>query len=726
MIDGLRRGLPVTLLLVGFAGPGFATESLTLSPTQDSWINSNVTTQNNGAATTLNVRNRNGNIRNTLIQFSVSTVPSDATIQTGTLNLVVTSSGGTRTYGVYPLTQAWTESGVTWAKRDASNNWTTAGGTIGAQTTSASTGVAGTTVAWTVTTDVQGWFTGSTNNGWLIKDNTTTGSNSGDVTNAFGSDENATASNRPTLVVTYMRRVRDLTVTAGNGQNMLSWTVPGTGPAYAGTLIIRRAGAAPTSTPADATEYAIDAALADGSVVRFNDGALGTTFTDTGLTNGTTYHYQAFAKDSANRYSAAGGTVSSTPTTGTAPNAAWSYGTSASTLAPPGLDPGGAVIVGSNDNKVHSLNPANGVRKFAPFATGGAIQATPPVLDAGYSSLGVDVAYVSSGDGFLYAINTTTGAQIWKSAVQIGGTVQGGAAVWVQVIKPLTFTVAAGGTMTRDVVFVGSRNTDAGGAFNNKLYALNADTGTVVWTFNGTGSFSINIISSTPLIDYANNAIFFTSQLGTAGLPRQTLWKLDAATGTLQGGAFAFPTTLGSIDSSPGLSFDGNPPSIASSFLYTGNNAGQLIAVRLSDGTIFTHTPSTGTGALKGFPLSFGTSTPSVATPDTIIYARDTTLHAVTFDGATFGTLWGPVTLAGTPTLSRPIDFFDLALGDSRLYLGASDGTIHQINIATGTDEAQRTVPGTPGLGDASLDYTNNRLYLGATDGNIYAFDLPF
>jgi outer membrane protein assembly factor BamB len=304
--------------------------------------------------------------------------------------------------------------------------------------------------------------------------------------------------------------------------------------------------------------------------------------------------------------------------------------------------------------------------------------------------------------------------------------VQGGAAVWVQVIKPLTFTVAAGGTMTRDVVVVGSRNTDAGAAFNNKLYALNGDTGTVVWTFNGTGAFSVNIISSTPLIDYANNAIYFTSQLGSAGLPRQTLWKLDAATGALQGGGFAFPITFNSIDASPGLSFDGSPPAVGSSFLYTGNNAGQLIAVRLSDGTAFTHTPSTGTGALKGFPLSFSTSTPSVATPDTIIYARDTTLHALTFDGTTFGTLWGPVTLSGTPTLTTPIDYFDLVLGGSRLYVGASDGKIHQINIATGIDEAQRTVAGTPSLGDASIDYTNNRLYIGATDGNVYAFDIPF
>jgi outer membrane protein assembly factor BamB len=247
-----------------------------------------------------------------------------------------------------------------------------------------------------------------------------------------------------------------------------------------------------------------------------------------------------------------------------------------------------------------------------------------------------------------------------------------------------------------------------------------------VWTFNGLGGLSVNIISSTPLIDYANNAIYFTSQLGSAGLPRQTLWKLDAAAGALQGGGFAFPTTFGGIDASPGLSFDGSPPAVGSSFLYTGNNVGQLLAVRLSDGAAFTHTPSTGTGALKGFPLSFSTSAPSVATPDTIIYARDTTLHALSFDGTTFSNLWGPVTLTGAPTLTTPIDYFDLVIGGSRLYLGASDGKIHQINITTGVDEAQRTVPGTPGLGDVSIDYTNNRLYVGGTDGNVYAFDIPF
>jgi outer membrane protein assembly factor BamB len=732
------RALLLTLLALAATGlvcaPAWAVETVTLTPTQDSFINQATATTNSGTFNLLTVYNKTSNVRNALVQFSLTTIPSDANIKTGVLALFMTAAPtSSRTYSAYAITQSWTEAGVTWNSRDGTFNWTTAGGTVNAATTSTTTGTtSNVTLSWTITTDVNSWFTGTlTNNGTLIKDPTTSGSG---VITSFASRENATSANWPSLTVTYMRKIKSLTATAGNNQNILRWVLPGSNPSYTGTVIVRHTGSAPSVTLTDGTNYTTaSAAFADGSIVVFSDNAgasAATTYTDSiASSNGTTYYYQAFARDGSNKYSLAGSVVNSTPTSGVSPSPAWAYATEASTLTAPGLDPGGQVITGGNDNKIHSFSPTNGTRNFAPFATGGTVQGRPPVLDAGYSTTGVDVAYVGSADGYLYAINTATGAQIWKSAVQLGDTVQGGASAWLQSIKAKTFTIAAGGTMTRDVVFVGTRNTNAGAAFNNILYALNGDTGTVVWSFNGTGLYSVNIISSTPLVDYANNAVWFTSQLGSnIGLTRQTIWKLDAATGALAGSPFNFGTTLGNIDSSPTLSFDGNPPTTGSSFLYTGNNSGQLLAVRLSDGTVFTHTPGSGTGAVKGFPLSFGTSTPSVATPDTIIFVRDSTLHAVSFNGATFSSLWGgPVTLTGTPTLSTPIDYFDPSVGASTvLYVGGSDGKIHEINITTGVDQKQRTITGTPTAGDPSLDYTNNRLYVGASDGNVYAFDVPF
>lgn len=502
------------------------------------------------------------------------------------------------------------------------------------------------------------------------------------------------------VTASYLLKIRDLTATAGNGQVILNWVLPGGSPDYNGTLIIRRAGSAPTSTPADGTNYAAGATLPDGSVVVVNDTTLATTVTDTGLTNGTTYYYQAFARDSSVQYSFASTTVNSTPTTTVAPNPNWSYATSAASLAPPGLDPNDVVVAGSNDNKLHGMSATNGTRAFAPFATGGAIQSRPPVIPAAYSTTGVNVAYVSSQDGFLYAVNTSTGAQVWKSG-SLGTTLQGGAAVWLQAFKALTI-----GGATRDAVFVGTRNT--GSTTNNKVYALNGDTGAILWTFNSGLTNSVDIISSTPYVDYTNNAVWVTSR-AAGGTGQPSLWKLDAATG-----AVISSLNLGDIDASPTPSWDG-------SFIYVGTNAGELKAIRLGDNAPFTHTPASGTGGIKGLPWPLGFVTPSVATPDTIVFSRDTTVHSVNFNGSTFSANWTQ-TLTGTPTVSAPVDD-----GANHLYIGASDGKVHQLDVATGTDQKQVTiVPGTPTVGDPAFDVTLNRIYVGATDGHIYSFSTPF
>src|SRR5205814_143122 len=90
---------------------------------------------------------------------------------------------------------------------------------------------------------------------------------------------------------------------------------------------------------------------------------------------------------------------------------------------------------GTNDNRVHSMSDANGTMSagFTPFTTGGPIQARPTILPAGYSATGVNIGYVSSQDGFVYAVNTGTGAQVWQSpSLAANNMLQGGAAVWLQ------------------------------------------------------------------------------------------------------------------------------------------------------------------------------------------------------------------------------------------------------------------------------------------------------
>jgi putative pyrroloquinoline-quinone binding quinoprotein len=401
----------------------------------------------------------------------------------------------------------------------------------------------------------------------------------------------------------------------------------------------------------------------------------------------------------------------------------WNYATGAATLSPPALDPwSNFVVSGSNDNKLHGMYDADGAATFSPFATGGPIQGRPAVLPGAFSSTGLNIAYVTSQDGFVYAINTSTGAQVWKSTVPGSGDLQGGANVWISAFTP-SFLIC--GT-NKDVVFVGTYNT--GTTTANKIYALNAHNanvtttgggnctnttvvpGGVLWTYTGgSPNPNMDISTSTPFVDF-ENYIWVTSR-AAGGTSQPSVWKLNASNGTLASGTSTW--NLGDVDASPTPGADGN-------VIYLGTNAGTLKAIRVSDGTVFTHTPASGSGAIKGMPWPLWYDAVGSG-GETIIFTRNTTVHSVNFNGSTFSANWTK-TLTGTPTLSAPVDD-----GANHLYIGGSDGKVHQIDADTGNNE--KTVPTTAisgTMGDPTFNWDQSRLHVGGTDGHIYTFTTPF
>ena len=325
--------LALALVLGQWLGPfsAEATTSVTLGSGQtpattvvDSYLDQFNLNTNQDASLSLSVYSKSAQLRRAVVRFDLSTIPSDAYAKTATLSLWKNGGTTSHTHETHQITGAtlWVENQVTWNSRATGTSWTTAGGDFNATVTStATTGTTNAWINWDVLAIVQSWLgaTPSTNNGILIKDSL---EGTGSINVTFATAQDGTLANRPKLAITYLRKVTGLTATAGDTQVNLSWTLPGGSPDYNGTLIIRRAGSAPTSTPTDGTVYtAGSSTLADGSLVVFNNTALATTFTNTGLTNGTTYYYQAFARDSGNLYSFASATVSVTPACGT-PNAA--------------------------------------------------------------------------------------------------------------------------------------------------------------------------------------------------------------------------------------------------------------------------------------------------------------------------------------------------------------------------------------------------------------------
>jgi spore coat protein A, manganese oxidase len=194
--------------------------SATLQALKDNSIYSESGTVNNGGGTSIFAGIRQNNTRRGLLAFDLSSLPAGVTITAVEVRLNATTVNGTNNLALHRLNASWgegtaagnlnggataTAGSATWTHRQFNTTtWTTAGADFQA-TASASQSVAA-TGAITITSpallaDVQMWQSmPSMNHGWILRANEVTNN-----TNlSFGSRENATASLRPQLVVTYV------------------------------------------------------------------------------------------------------------------------------------------------------------------------------------------------------------------------------------------------------------------------------------------------------------------------------------------------------------------------------------------------------------------------------------------------------------------------------------------------------------------------------------------
>ena len=150
-----------------------------------------------GTATTLHVRSQVLFNKRTYVRFNIAScsIPSNARLKTSDFKLVVTTApGSSRTYDVHRVTAAWTEAALTSLAQPAAAATATASFATGTS--------AGVTLTSDVLTDVGAFVTGSaTNNGWRVKDRTEDAVTA--IETQFGSRENATFAERPSLVITY-------------------------------------------------------------------------------------------------------------------------------------------------------------------------------------------------------------------------------------------------------------------------------------------------------------------------------------------------------------------------------------------------------------------------------------------------------------------------------------------------------------------------------------------
>ncbi|HHQ48505.1 MAG TPA: hypothetical protein ENK19_06430, partial [Acidobacteria bacterium] len=477
--------------------------------------------------------------------------------------------------------------------------------------------------------------------------------------------------------------VQYLTARATSGQVKLEWLNPAGG-GYGATKVCRDTAGYPD--PASCTPIASQ------------PGTLGAydSFTDTGLANGTTYYYTAFVDDGSGTLSG-GRHVTARPfdTTG---KVRWAYSSGATSLAPTGVMPGaigtGGTWAVSNDRVLHAMNPTGsggdwprtGDFSWTPLAMNGPAQARPPIVPTSVISGHSMVTFLGSEDGRAYAADAHTGQLLWQSP-ELGSIV---------LASPAGIFTGFGGAY--DLLFIGSRDATS----DNRMYMLDPSDGHIIATFdNGGGAGGMGIISTSATVDYATNRIYFASR-ERAGGSSDTLWCLS-----FDGSGFAkvWSRPYGDIDGAAIL-YGGR--------IYVGDNAGTVHAVDPSDGSeIWSY--ATGDGPVKSFVMPEFTA----STPRKLYFSTTNAVWALTDNGASASLAWQQTNIAGPSTPLVPI-------GDTRLYVGSTDGKLYQLDTASGAIQTSVVLgDGTATIGSPALDVVNNMAYAGSESGAVYGVQLP-
>ncbi|WP_292427902.1 PQQ-binding-like beta-propeller repeat protein [Methanoregula sp.] len=196
--------------------------------------------------------------------------------------------------------------------------------------------------------------------------------------------------------------------------------------------------------------------------------------------------------------------------TGTTVSLCWSY-----SMPDEGLGPGmfwfgsspvvenGMVYVGDFGENTYALNATTGALtwRYDKNNNGGSGLSSTPAIANG-------VVYIGNYDGSLIALNATSGAKIWSFGTL---TNDGG-----------TFSPA----VANGVVYVG------GSGYDDNLYALNAATGEVVWSYNA-GAIGLNSDHSLSDVAVANGLVYIGHSDFSYWPWYGSIYAFNAATGNV-------------------------------------------------------------------------------------------------------------------------------------------------------------------------------------------------
>lgn len=494
--------------------------------------------------------------------------------------------------------------------------------------------------------------------------------------------------------------VQSVVALSGDGRNTLIWNNPTD---HSGVVVLRAAGAAPNTPPVAGTTYVAGETLGNAQVVYADDLSMVSRFVDTGVTNGTEYTYRLFNFDDQRRYS-----PGNTPTSlglkarpqARGPGAPlWCYNVGLSALNQPITEVGVGTFSAFNNsviaNRTNTADPAlDGDERWRPVALQGLIGGRFPVVPL--RGLSGQYLLVGTQDGYMYALNAQTGAVLWRGDNgQPLGKIQALPVTQLYNFANATYQAA----QPRDLVFFATRID--GNPTGNKVIALDGATGQRVWLYQPN---DLDMVSGGMMVDYANNRLVVVAR--SNGNTQDSLRILNTLTGQE-----VARLPLGDID------FSVVRLPATHQALVTAND-GTVSAVGLTSMQVEWSMTLPGTPTNYARPQGRG----FLATLQSGLVQYY--LLATKADG----TATAPTAPSWSTPVAGPTGAFVYLLNASsgRVYVGSSDGKLHELDVHTGVNLKQVSLGTAQRIGMPTVDNTVNRLHVGTQDGRVCAFQVPF
>ena len=291
---------------------------------------------------------------------------------------------------------------------------------------------------------------------------------------------------------------------------------------------------------------------------------------------------------------------------------------------------------------------------------------------------------VGDQSGLLYGINLATGdvAITGNGGLTLGDALTATAGTQLYTYANAAFQAANAG---RDLIFVATRNLLATG---NAVFALSSASGAIVWTY---APGDMDVINGGVLVDYAKNQVWVAGRSNSG--TQASLRVLNSLTG-----AEVQRASLGDIDTGVVKDFGSNQ-----AFMI--NTAGIAYGYNLNTGA---QEWSANVGAVSSYPYPTGNGF--------IASLLSGSVQRWSLSGGTASLLW---TAAVPGPSGVTIDYTN-----QTLYVGASDGTLRKIALATGTQTGSYVIS-TAAVGMPTIDVTASRLHVGTMTGDLCSFTMP-